>query len=212
MKWKMNMKTQCIQFVSAVWLTVGCARMAWSQSSVTFYRDGFIAAAQALPGNFQTISYFPPVNGPEVTIGDLTFRGRYLVGSPNGVLWNFDDSGPGLEIHFATGARAFGADFSSAFTGISSFTATVSLDTGETFQFTAPTHPNFRFFGFISPTPVRDMVFSDGGLLGVGHLHEELLGNIVAVTVPEASTLALLALSGFLVTAPLIHRRFRRAA
>ena len=55
-----------------------------------------------------------------------------------------------------------------------------------------------------------DMTFSDGGLFGIGHLHEEALRDIVTVTVPEASTLALLALGGFLVTAPLVYRRFRR--
>jgi hypothetical protein len=208
-----RLKTRFIQFVSAAWLTVGFTHPVWSQSSVYFNRASFVRAAQALPGTFQNISWFPSIDGPVYTIADVTFRGTYLLGGPNGVLYNFDGSNPGLSIHFATGARAFGADFSSVLSPLrlSSFTATVSLDTGESFQFTAPTDPNFRFFGFISPTPIIDMTFSDGGLLGSGHLHEELLGNIAMVTVPEASSLAFLVWSGFLVTATLVHRRFRHA-
>lgn len=196
------MNTRFSHFVAAASLTVAFAHMAWSQSTLYFDRGDFIAAAQPIPGNYLTITYFPPVNGPELTISDLTFRGRYLVGHPNGILWNFDSESP-LSIRFANGARAFGADFSSSLSvaGFSSFTATVSLDTGETYQFTAPTDPNFAFFGFISPTPIMALTFSDGGLFGFGNLHEELIGNIVVVTVPEPSTLALLALGGLLLVA-----------
>jgi hypothetical protein len=195
----------------AVWL-IASSLSASSQSSVYFNRASFVRAAQTLPGTFQTISYFPPINGPVYTIADVTFRGTYLLGDWNGGLYNFDGTNPGLSIHYATGAQAFGADFSSAlsYAGYSSFTATVSLDTGERFQFTAPTDPNFRFFGFISPTPIMDMTFSDGGLYGLDHLHEELLGNIVMVTVPEASTLALLGVGGLFVVAHLVLRRVRR--
>ena len=183
------------------------AHSAWSQSTLYFDRGNFVGAAQAVPGNFQTISYFPEVYGPELTISDLTFRGGYLVGGPNGILWNFDSSRP-LSIHFANGARAFGADFSSGLShaGISSFTATVSLDTGETYQFIAPTDPNFAFFGFVSPTPIMHMTFSDGGLFGFGNLHEELIGNIVVVTVPEPRVLGLFALGAMLFGCTLLRR------
>lgn len=38
------------------------------------------------------------------------------------------------------------------------------------------------------------LTFSDGGLFGFGNLHEELIGNIVVVTVPEPGVLGLFAL------------------
>jgi hypothetical protein len=202
------MKPRYIQFLMAVWL-IASSLPAWSQSSVYFNRASFVRAAQLLPGTFQSISWFPSIDGPVYTIGDVTFRGTYLLGSPNGGLYNFDGSNPGLSIHFATGAQAFGADFSSVSALVSSFTATVSLGNGEKFQFTAPTHPDFRFFGFISPTPIMDMTFSDGGIYGLDHLHEEQLANIIFVTVPEASSLAFWGLGGLFVVAHLVHRRFR---
>lgn len=194
------MNTRFSHFVSVACLAAGFTTTAWSQSTLYFDRGDFIAAAQPIPGNYLTISYFPPVLGPELMISDLTFRGRYLVGHPNGILWNFDSESP-LSIRFANGARAFGADFSSSLSvaGFSSFTATVSLDTGETYQFTAPTDPNFAFFGFISPTPIMALTFSDGGLFGFGNLHEELIGNIVVVTVPEPGVFGLFALGGLLL-------------
>ena len=123
----------------------------------------------------------------------MTFQGRYLgTGPPTGFLYNFDSDVP-LSIHFAYGARAFGGDFSSYLSSLYlSFTATLSLGNGETFQFTAPTDPNYAFFGFISPTPIRDLTFSDGGLFGTVGLHEELLGNVYTVTViPEPAAIVL---------------------
>ena len=97
--------------------------------------------------------------------------------------------------------RAFGADFSSQFPPVSSFTATLTLDDGEIFQFTAPTDPNYAFFGFISSLPIRDLTFSDGGILrGLVNLHEELIGNIYMVTViPEPATIALAAIGALLL-------------
>ncbi|MCW5553117.1 MAG: PEP-CTERM sorting domain-containing protein [Verrucomicrobiae bacterium] len=194
------MNTRFSHFVSVACLAAGFTTTAWSQSTLYFDRGNFIGAAEQIPGNYQSISDFPWAGGPELTISDLTFRGSYLGLGPNGFLYNFDGSNPGLRIHFATGARAFGADFSSYLSdaGISSFTATVSLDTGETYQFTAPTDPNFAFFGFISPRPIMAMTFSDGGLFGFGNLHEELIGNIVVVTVPEPGALSLLAVGALL--------------
>jgi hypothetical protein len=204
------MNTRFLRFVSAACLAVGFTTSAWSQSTLYYDRGDLIAAAQQIPGNYLTVSYFPPVYGPELTISDVTFRGGYLVGHPNGILWNFDSGSP-LSIHFANGARAFGADFSSSLShaGFSSFTATVSLNTGETYQFTAPTDPNFAFFGFISPTPIMALTFSDGGLFGFGNLHEELIGNIVVVTVPEPGVLGLFALGALFLGWRLSWRRKR---
>ena len=184
----------------------------WSQSAIYYDQLTFQLAAQNVPGNLQSISAFGfPIEyyGPQVTISDLTFRGRYLIGMGNYALWNFDGSPPGMSIHFANGARAFGAYFSSSLPSNypPTFTATLSLDNGENFSFTAAREPGFTFFGFISPTPIMDVTFSDGGLLGVDHLHEELIGNIIVVTVPEPSSLALFGVGSFLFAAHRLHRR-----
>ena len=103
-------------------------------------------------------------------------------------------------------ALAFGADFSSSLSPqFSSFTATLLLDNGETFNFTAPSDPGSQFFGFISPSPIMDLPFSDGGIFMSGWypLHEELIGNIYMVAqVPEPSSPMLL-----LLGLPLLVRR-----
>ena len=201
------MKNQLMQCVWAVCLTVAPGHCLWSQSSLYFDRGSFINACQAVPGNQQSISYFPSLGGligPALTISDVTFRGRYLATAPNGFLYNFD-SGVPLSIEFANGARAFGGDFSSFLSPLfSSFTATLSLDNGETFTFTAPTSAaassNSRFFGFISPTPFRSLTFSDGGLFPNPNIgHQELIGNLYMVTVPEPHTLGLLGLGALVL-------------
>jgi hypothetical protein len=206
----MFMKTRFIHFIWPVCLILIPNPRVWSQSTIYYDPLTFQLAAQNVPGNHQSISAFPPVNGPAVTISNLTFRGGYLIGSPDGLLWNFDSEIP-LTIHFANGARAFGANFSSVLLPSDPFpfTATLSLDNGETFRFTAFTALSFTFFGFISATPIMDVTFSDGGLFGVDHLHEELIGNIITVTVPEASTLVFLGMGGFFFAAHLLHRRVR---
>jgi hypothetical protein len=188
------MKTSLMQLMFVSCLGFASERSVWSQSSLYFARPNFVAASQAIPGNIQSISSFPWANGPVLTISDVTFRGRYLGLGPNSFLYNFDGSPPGISIHFANGAQAFGADFSSYLPPDypSTFTATLSLDDGETFSFTASIAPNFRFFGFISATTIMDVTFSDGGLYGVDHMHEELIGNLYMVTeIPEPAGIAL---------------------
>jgi hypothetical protein len=207
------MKTQFTHFVLTIGLTVTSGHLALSQSSVYFNRNTFSNACQVVPGNKQSISFENlqfSQEGPVVTISDVTFTGRYLIRSAltsGAALYNFDGTKP-LSIHFANGALAFGTDFSSKYSLIASFTATLSLDNGETFQFTAPTGPNYAFFGFISSNPIRDLTFSDGGILpGRVNLHEELIGNISMVTViPEPATIALAA-----VVALLLGRRCQRS-
>ncbi len=200
-------------FLAVVWLVVGLAYSAWSQSTLYFDRGNFVGTAQQIPGNYPSISFveFPTDEfGPVLTVADVTFSGRYLIRSPISAgmaLFNFDSNNP-LAISFANGARAFGADFSSFLSeaGYSSFTATVSLSNGEVFNFTAPTNPDSQFFGFISPTPITHLTFSDGGLFGFGNLHEELIGNIVVVTVPEPRVLGLFALGAMLFGRTLLRR------
>ncbi len=142
--------------------------------------------------------------GPVLTLSGVTFTGSYLHRAIGGsysslgpVLHQFDGWGP-LGIHFGTGARAFGANYSSSLSPWqSSFTATVTLDNGEVFTFTAPSGPDSQFFGFISPTPIHRVIFSDGGAFGYPptNLHEELIGNLYMVLeVPEPASLGLLVL------------------
>jgi hypothetical protein len=73
-----------------------------------------------------------------------------------------------------------------------SFLATVTLNDGRVFTFTAPADPNLRFFGFVTTQPFSSLTFSDGGL--IGPFHGEILDNITVVTVPEPGVFALLAL------------------
>jgi hypothetical protein len=95
---------------------------------------------------------------------------------------------------------AFGADFSSLLTPFyTSFLATVTLNDGRVFTFTAPADPNLRFFGFVTTQPFSSLTFSDGGIAGTPPpLHEEILDNITVVRVPEPGVFALLAIGTLL--------------
>jgi hypothetical protein len=190
-----------IALASGLILTSG--QLAHSQSSVYFDRNAFMNASHAVTGVQQSISFaFPFPEGPNVTIGDTTFTGRYLIrgGLGSGVAPYNVDSGFPMGIRFANGARAFGGDFSSFLSPYySSFTARLSLDNGEVLTFTAPANPNSTFFGFISPTPIRSLTYSDGGLFpGIG-LHQEMIGNLFIVQVPEPPTLGLFAFGALLL-------------
>jgi len=219
--YRIRMKTRFTPIVWAVWLVLLSGTSVWSQSSSLYFnRNSFVSAGQAVPGIHQSLlPFFGPFTdddsgwGQTLTVSNVTFTGRYLtLSSINSgpVLWNYDAGGP-LRIHFANGARLFGADFSSSASDVTpSFTATLSLDNGETFQFPAPTSPGSTFFGFISATPIRDLIFNDGGLVGATHLHEERIGNIFMVMeIPEPSTVALFGLGGFLFAAHMLRRRTR---
>jgi hypothetical protein len=210
------MKSRLTHFVLAAWLVIISAHSGWSQSSFYLDRGSFILAAQEVPGNQQAINFFslpPNTQGPVVTISDVTFAARYLSWyriSAGAALWSFDGSPPGISIHFANGARAFGADFSSAYNLVPSFTATLSLDNGQTIHFTAPTDPNFTFCGFVSPTPIMDVTFSDGGLFPASpfNLHQELIANVFVVTVPEPAAIALAGLGAVLLLGWRLRRKF----
>ena len=210
------MKTRLMLCVSAVWLSLAPSRSLWSQSAQYYDFGSFYLASQGIPGHWQNISFqnLPSDIGPTLTISDVTFTGRYLVTrglNTEPFLFNFDSDVP-LGIHFANGARAFGAFFSSQLSPyFPSFSATLSLDNGESFTFTAPTDPNSTFFGFISPAPVMDLTLSDGGLFHPApniSFHEELLGNVIVVTVPEPSTLILAPIGGLLLGWRSSRKRF----
>lgn len=197
---------------AVVWLAVGLAYSAWSQSTLYFDRGNFVGAAQAIPGIQQSITDFGSFPyGPTVTVADVTFTGRDLTlhGINSGLaLYNFDSGFP-MGISFANGTRAFGADFSSQLSPYySSFTASLSLDSGEVLTFTASTDPNSTFVGFISPTPIKNLTFSDGGLFPSPNIgHQELIGNLyVVMEVPEPSVLSLFAFSALLLGRRLSRR------
>lgn len=196
-----------------------------SGASVTYFdRTAFTNACLALSGVRQNISFdaYAPEEGMYTEFGPsftlltssaTTFTTRgYLIASrapsvtdSSAVLHSFDSSSS-LRIQFGSGALAFGADLSSYISpAFASFTATVSLDTGETFSFTSPANPHYTFFGFTSDIPVTDLTFSDGGT-AFGY-HEELIRDIHMVTViPEPGSLALLGLG----TAVFGYRAARR--
>ncbi len=115
------------------------------------------------------------------------------------VLRNFDNTRNPLSVHFADPVYALGAYFSTGPSPyVSNFTATLTLDTGEQFTFSAQAAPYSTFFGFISPIPVRELTFSDGGIGPIGngfYAHEEQIGDIFTITqVPEPGALALFGL------------------
>ncbi len=117
------------------------------------------------------------------------------------VLRNFDNTLAPLSVRFTDPVYALGANFSSDLSPyLSNFTATLTLDTGEQFTFNAQAAPYSTFFGFISPTPVRELTFSDGGIGPIGngfYAHEEQIGDIFTITqVPEPGGLALFGLGG----------------
>ena len=112
------MKTRLAQIALTPWLVIIFAHPSQSQSSFYLDRGSFTLAAQAIPGNQQSINFIflpPALEVPSITISDVTFTGRslsrHLINSGM-ALFNFDSGFP-LSIYFANGARAFGADFSS---------------------------------------------------------------------------------------------------
>jgi hypothetical protein len=174
----------------------------------TIYRDRieFDAAIAALPGIRHDLDFQGPLlpgdYSPPLTIAGLTFHSGSVLQirrqtSGNYFLVNYDSLAP-LAVDMNGPTMAFGADFASLLTPFySSFLATVTLDNGNVFTFTAPADPNFTFFGFVTTQPFSRLTFSDGGIAGTPPpLHEEILDNITVVRVPEPSGFAVLALGG----------------
>jgi hypothetical protein len=141
--------------------------------------------------------------GPSLTISNVTFSGRFLVTAhyqelgPDAVLHSSEGGTP-LALNFDYPVTAFGADYSSLIGHLfSSFTATLTLDSGEKFTFEASTNPDSTFFGFIAGEPIRSLTFSDGGIEPIGgyFFHEELIKNItMVIQVPEPGTAVLVGL------------------
>ena len=105
------------------------------------------------------------------------------------VLYSMEGGGP-MRIAFDSPVSAFGADYGSALSPrFATFTATLTLDSGQTFSFESPTNPDSTFFGFVVDRPIRSMTFSDGGKFDAGggfFFHEEMIKDIYMVTaIPE---------------------------
>ena len=133
----------------------------------------------------------------------ITFRGggpqliRPMSVDGNLALINYDSLGPQI-VDMNGPTLAFGADFASFLNPVyTSFLATVTLNDGRVFTFTAPADPNFTFFGFVTTQPFSSLAFSDGGL--IGPFHGEILDNITVVTVPEPGVFGLFALGTLLL-------------
>jgi hypothetical protein len=160
-----------------------------------------MAACQKLPGVKQGISFEPYLYGSpygqegyymySLTVSNVTFEGDIFVAQTSftiageASLCNFDMQEP-LAIHFQNGASAFGGDFSSMLWpyNTSNFTATITVEGGDTFSFSCAPGPGSTFFGFIETLPFQDLTFSDGAALvhvAGGPLHEELIGGLFMV-------------------------------
>jgi hypothetical protein len=204
--------------------------LAFSQAS--FYTDqfSFRAAGQNLAGTKQAISFSslqPGWWGGFLTISNVTFSGHLVarwqgdsIAIANEASLNNYDMDVPMSIHFETGALAFGADFSSLLFpyNTSNFTATITVQGGDIFSFSAAPGPGSTFFGFIEKSPFRDLTLSDGGAFGIrqgtdglpnGTYHEELIGNpYMVVGVPEPGVIYLLLLGLFAFR----HGRARKSA
>lgn len=90
-----------------------------------------------------------------------------MSGDGNLVLINYDSVGPQF-VDMNGPTLAFGADFASFISPVySTFLATVTLNDGRVFTFSAPADPNFTFWGIVTTQPFSTLTFSDGGLIGL---------------------------------------------
>jgi len=171
-------------------------------SGTTIYTDyfGLEAASSGFPGDRVNVSFRDfPVNGiywPPLTVSNIALLGRVFVVEPvSGVqflyLNNYDSDVP-LTIHFPTGAKAFGAFFSSWLgpTYPKTITMTATTDQGEVFTFDAfscdPGKPpiNVSWFGLLPEATIYNLTFSDGAIFGAAGpypMHEEMIAEIFAV-------------------------------
>lgn len=223
------MKKRLYDFALGVCLTVQFAYLGMSpcfgQGSIYFDRGTFDLAIAGLSGIRTDVNFEPPWPPGGIGQGDgvyylgtvdisgLTFRGGgpLVIGvfsaNFNNAMNNYDSLGP-LMVHMNGPALAFGADFSSYLSSVTSFLATVTLNDGRVFTFTAPAAPDSTFFGFVTTQPFSSLTFSDGGLVGTG-LHEEILDNITVVTIPEPATLGLFSLGALVLGWRVLWRRKR---
>lgn len=179
----------------------------WSQGAVYTNRSEFISACQMLPGEQSAISFAPYLNGSpygqpgwyggQLTVSNVTFSGNILIRQDgysisNEVALNNFDMGVPLSVHFQNGALAFGADFSSLLWpyNTSNFTATINIQGGGSYSFSAAPGPGRTFFGIIETNAFSDLTFSDGGAFGIrqgtdgfpfGTYHEELVSDAYVV-------------------------------
>lgn len=216
----MKARSHFIRMVLAAWLTVSVvcqsARPCFGQGTTYTDRGAFEMAISSLAGTRTDLDFEPPLPPGGIDEGDwvryfsltmsgITFHsGGVLmirldsVILSNRVLNNYDSLSP-LTVDMNGPTLAFGADFSSWLNPVySEFLATITLDNGDVFAFTAPSDPAFTFFGIVTTQPFSRLTFSDGGLIGIG-FHEEILDNITVVTIPEPATLGLFSLGALVL-------------
>jgi hypothetical protein len=191
-------------------LAYGARLPCFGQGAVYRDRSEFEAAIAGINGTRTDVNFQPPLppggtpEGPDIvrydlplTMPGLTFHSSaplLIRETPLDAWWlnNFDSLTP-LGVVMNGPTMAFGADFASLLSPVyTSFLATVTLNDGRVFTFTAPANPNFTFFGYVTTQAFSTLTFSDGGL--IGPFHEEILDNITVVQVPEPGVWALLAL------------------
>jgi hypothetical protein len=200
-----EVKQKPMQFLRNVTLAVAVAISVppcFGQGTIYFDRGNFEFAIAGLSGIRQDVDFrgLEGFHFPPLTVSGLTFRGggpqRVETLSEGGslALINYDSLTPQL-VDMNGPTLAFGADFSSLLSPVyTSFLATVTLNDGRVFTFTAPADPNFTFWGIVTTQPFTSLTFSDGGLIGLPPpLHEEILDNITVVRVPEPGVRAILA-------------------
>ncbi len=210
-----------IAWVARLTMLAGCAGVWPCLGQGTIYRDRsvFEAAISSMVGirtdvDFQPplppggideglwVRYFSPLTMSGLTFrsgGPLLIRLDSIIPGPDRKLNNYDSLTP-LTVDMNGPAMAFGADFSSWLSPVySNFLATVTLDNGTVFTFTAAAaDPDSTFFGFVTTQPFSSLTFSDGGLIGIG-LHEEILDNITVVTIPEPGMVGLFGLGALVL-------------
>ncbi|MEJ0090753.1 MAG: hypothetical protein WDM80_13545 [Limisphaerales bacterium] len=177
-----------------------------SPAAVYTNRSEFIAACQTLAGIQSPISFDSYLNGApygqpgwysgQLTVSNVTFSGNIVIRQDaqsisNEIALNNYDMGVPLAVHFPNGALAFGADFSSLLYpyNTSNFTATISIQGGSNYTFSAEPGPGKTFFGIVETNTFSDLTFSDGGAFGIrqgtsgplGTYHEELVADAYAV-------------------------------
>jgi hypothetical protein len=212
---RISMNARFASFALVAWLSILSGYLVecrcFGQGTIYFDRSGFDAAISGIIGSRTDLDFQPPfppggidqgewvLYPPPLTMSGITFLSggplliRWVSIDGNRVLNGYDSLSP-LIVNMNAPTLAFGADFGSLVS--SSFLATVTLNDGRVFTFTAPADPNLTFFGFVTQQPFSTLTFSDGGLIGIG-LHEEILDNITVVQVPEPAVWVLLALGAF---------------
>ena len=141
-------------------------------------------------------------SGVTFTAGALLFiRDSFSPIPATGKYLNHFDGGNPVSILLPNGVTAFGAAFSGGFFQNTSYNATLTVNMvgGQAYAYNfSGTQGFWTFFGVSFPQPIASLIYDDGGPFP-GFSHEEKLDNVTFGTIPEPSSIALLALGGLLL-------------